>query len=100
MSPVTAATRGVNERYDMAGNLLQREVTAEDVAQAFRHQALELKTTGDVTTADGGNIAAALRSLCLPHAQDDPNSSRTGRTPPEAEGQGGSRGGLVVRLPA
>jgi enoyl-[acyl-carrier-protein] reductase (NADH) len=45
----------------MRGNLLQREVTAEDVAQAFLHQALELKTTGDVTTVDGGNIAAALR---------------------------------------
>ena len=37
------------------------EVTAEDVAQAFLHQAMELKTTGDVTTVDGGNIAAALR---------------------------------------
>ena len=45
----------------MSGNLLGREVTAEDVAQAFLHQALELKTTGDVTTVDGGNIAAALR---------------------------------------
>jgi hypothetical protein len=31
------------------------------VAEAFLHQALELKTTGDVTTVDGGNIAAALR---------------------------------------
>ena len=31
------------------------------VAQAFLHQALQLKTTGDVTTVDGGNIAAALR---------------------------------------
>ena len=63
----------------MSGNLLGREVTAEDVAQAFLHQALalkttaddvaqaflhqalELKTTADVTTVDGGNIAAALR---------------------------------------
>ena len=35
--------------------------TTGDVAQAFLHQALELKTTGDVTTVDGGNIAAALR---------------------------------------
>jgi rhamnose utilization protein RhaD (predicted bifunctional aldolase and dehydrogenase)/NAD(P)-dependent dehydrogenase (short-subunit alcohol dehydrogenase family) len=56
-----SAARGVSERDYMAGNLLQREVTAEDVAQAFLHQALELKTTGDVTTVDGGNIAAALR---------------------------------------
>jgi rhamnose utilization protein RhaD (predicted bifunctional aldolase and dehydrogenase)/NAD(P)-dependent dehydrogenase (short-subunit alcohol dehydrogenase family) len=53
--------RGLTERDYMAGNLLGREVTAEDVAEAFLHQALELKTTGDVTTVDGGNIAAALR---------------------------------------
>jgi NAD(P)-dependent dehydrogenase (short-subunit alcohol dehydrogenase family) len=53
--------RGLSEKDYMSGNLLQREVTADDVAQAFLHQALELKTTGDVTTVDGGNIAAALR---------------------------------------
>ena len=45
----------------LTGNLLQREVTADDVAQAFLHQALELNNTGDDTTVDGGNIAAALR---------------------------------------
>jgi NAD(P)-dependent dehydrogenase (short-subunit alcohol dehydrogenase family) len=56
-----AAARGVSEKDYMSGNLLGREVTAEDVAQAFLHQAMELKTTGDVTTVDGGNIAAALR---------------------------------------
>jgi NAD(P)-dependent dehydrogenase (short-subunit alcohol dehydrogenase family) len=56
-----AHARGVSERDYMSGNLLGREVTAADVAQAFLHQALELKTTGDVTTVDGGNIAAALR---------------------------------------
>ncbi len=53
--------RGVSTKDYMSGNLLGREVTADDVAQAFLHQALELKTTGDVTTVDGGNIAAALR---------------------------------------
>ncbi len=53
--------RGVSEKDYMSGNLLQREVTAEDVAQAFLHQALELKSTADVTTVDGGNIAAAMR---------------------------------------
>jgi NAD(P)-dependent dehydrogenase (short-subunit alcohol dehydrogenase family) len=53
--------RGVSETEYMRGNLLQREVTADDVAQAFLHQALALKTTADVTTVDGGNIAAALR---------------------------------------
>ena len=56
-----AKARGVSERDYLSGNLLGREVTADDVAQAFLHQALELKTTGDVTTVDGGNIAAALR---------------------------------------
>jgi NAD(P)-dependent dehydrogenase (short-subunit alcohol dehydrogenase family) len=53
--------RGLTETDYMRGNLLGREVTAEDVAQAFLAQALALKTTGDVTTVDGGNIAAALR---------------------------------------
>ena len=56
-----ANARGVSEADYMSGNLLGREVTAEDVAQAFLHHALALKTTGDVTTVDGGNIAAALR---------------------------------------
>jgi NAD(P)-dependent dehydrogenase (short-subunit alcohol dehydrogenase family) len=56
-----ARARGVSEQDYMAGNLLGREVTADDVAQAFLHQALELKTTGNVTTVDGGNISAALR---------------------------------------
>jgi rhamnose utilization protein RhaD (predicted bifunctional aldolase and dehydrogenase)/NAD(P)-dependent dehydrogenase (short-subunit alcohol dehydrogenase family) len=56
-----AKARGVSEKDYMSGNLLQREVTAEDVAQAFVAQALALKTTADVTTVDGGNIAAALR---------------------------------------
>jgi NAD(P)-dependent dehydrogenase (short-subunit alcohol dehydrogenase family)/ribulose-5-phosphate 4-epimerase/fuculose-1-phosphate aldolase len=53
--------RGLSEKDYLSGNLLGREVTADDVAQAFLHQALELKTTGDVTTVDGGNIAAAMR---------------------------------------
>jgi rhamnose utilization protein RhaD (predicted bifunctional aldolase and dehydrogenase)/NAD(P)-dependent dehydrogenase (short-subunit alcohol dehydrogenase family) len=56
-----AKARGVSEKDYMSGNLLGREVTAADVAQAFLHQALSLKTTADVTTVDGGNIAAAMR---------------------------------------
>lgn len=56
-----AQARGLTEQDYMSGNLLQREVTAADVAQAFLAQALALKTTADVTTVDGGNIAAALR---------------------------------------
>ena len=61
MIAARANARGVSEQEYMAGNLLGREVTADDVAQAFLHHALALKTTGDVTTVDGGNIAAALR---------------------------------------
>jgi rhamnose utilization protein RhaD (predicted bifunctional aldolase and dehydrogenase)/NAD(P)-dependent dehydrogenase (short-subunit alcohol dehydrogenase family) len=56
-----AQARGVSEKDYMSGNLLGREVNADDVAQAFLHQALALKTTADVTTVDGGNIAAAMR---------------------------------------
>jgi rhamnose utilization protein RhaD (predicted bifunctional aldolase and dehydrogenase)/NAD(P)-dependent dehydrogenase (short-subunit alcohol dehydrogenase family) len=53
--------RGLSEKEYLSGNLLGREVTAEDVAQAFLAQALALKTTAGVATVDGGNIAAALR---------------------------------------
>jgi rhamnose utilization protein RhaD (predicted bifunctional aldolase and dehydrogenase)/NAD(P)-dependent dehydrogenase (short-subunit alcohol dehydrogenase family) len=53
--------RGVTEADYMAGNLLGREVTAQDVAQAFVALAKAEKTTGAALTVDGGNIAAALR---------------------------------------
>jgi rhamnose utilization protein RhaD (predicted bifunctional aldolase and dehydrogenase)/NAD(P)-dependent dehydrogenase (short-subunit alcohol dehydrogenase family) len=56
-----AKARGVDEHRYIRGNLLGREVMAEDVAQAFLHHAVALKTTADVTTVDGGNIAAVLR---------------------------------------
>ena len=56
-----STARGLSESDYMAGNLLGREVTAEDVAQAFVDLALAKKTTGAVMTVDGGNIAAALR---------------------------------------
>ncbi len=61
MIAARSAARGLSEKDYMSGNLLGREVTADDVAQAFLAQALALKTTADVTTVDGGNIAAALR---------------------------------------
>jgi NAD(P)-dependent dehydrogenase (short-subunit alcohol dehydrogenase family) len=54
-------SRGVAADAYMAGNLLHMEVRARDVAQAFLHQALAERTTGGITTVDGGNIAAALR---------------------------------------
>lgn len=56
-----AKARGLSESEYMAGNLLGVEVTVADVAQAFVHQALQTKSTANVTTVDGGNIAAALR---------------------------------------
>ena len=56
-----AAARGLSVTDYMGGNLLGLEVTADDVAQAFVHHALAERTTADVTTVDGGNIAAAMR---------------------------------------
>ncbi|ABL66016.1 bifunctional aldolase/short-chain dehydrogenase [Chlorobium phaeobacteroides] len=61
MIKTRSQARGLSEKEYMAGNLLQLEVTAEDVADAFVHLALEIRTTGSITTVDGGNIAAALR---------------------------------------
>lgn len=61
MIAARAAARGVSADAYMAGNLLGREVTAEDAARAFVDLALAEKTTGAVMTVDGGNVAAALR---------------------------------------
>ena len=57
-----AAARGLSvSEYLSSDNLLQREVTAEDVARAFVALAHADKTTGSVFTVDSGNIAAAPR---------------------------------------
>jgi rhamnose utilization protein RhaD (predicted bifunctional aldolase and dehydrogenase)/NAD(P)-dependent dehydrogenase (short-subunit alcohol dehydrogenase family) len=56
-----SAARGVTAEEYMAGNLLGMEVTAEDVAEAFVASALLRKTTGNVITVDGGNVAAMMR---------------------------------------
>ena len=61
MINVRSKARGLSEGDYMAGNLLGREVTAEDVARAFLDLALARASTGAVITVDGGNIAAALR---------------------------------------
>ncbi|MFV2001533.1 MAG: SDR family NAD(P)-dependent oxidoreductase, partial [Paracoccaceae bacterium] len=53
--------RGIDESTYMAGNLLQREVEARHVADAFVALALSTRTTAHVMTVDGGNIEAALR---------------------------------------
>ncbi|MFP6741578.1 MAG: bifunctional aldolase/short-chain dehydrogenase, partial [Alphaproteobacteria bacterium] len=57
-----AAARGLSVADYLAGaNLLKREVTVGDVAQAFVSLALARKTTGAILTVDGGNIEAAPR---------------------------------------
>ena len=56
-----AAAYGLSEAAYMARNLLGREVTAEDVAEAFLALATARSTTGSFVTVDGGNIAAAPR---------------------------------------
>ncbi len=61
MVQARSAARGLSEADYMAGNLLGREVNAQDVAQAFVDLALADKTTAAVLTVDGGNIEAALR---------------------------------------
>ena len=53
--------RGLSENDYMGANLLGREVTAEDVADAFIWLATATKTTAATLTVDGGNIEASLR---------------------------------------
>ena len=47
MIAARASARGVSEADYMGGNLLGREVTAEDVAQAFLHHALAQRPPRD-----------------------------------------------------
>ena len=61
MVSARAKARGISEKDYMTGNLLGREVSAEDVAQAFVFLALARKTTAASITVDGGNIEASLR---------------------------------------
>jgi len=56
-----AAARGVSPEVYMAGNLLQAEVEARHVGDAFVALARSERTTAHVMTVDGGNIEAALR---------------------------------------
>lgn len=61
MIAARSTSRGLSEAEYMGGNLLGREVTAEDVAQAFVASSLLPATTGNVLTVDGGNVAAMMR---------------------------------------
>jgi NAD(P)-dependent dehydrogenase (short-subunit alcohol dehydrogenase family) len=56
-----ARKRGLDADAYYRSNLLQREVSADDVAEAFLDLALARSTTGAVLTVDGGNIAASPR---------------------------------------
>jgi rhamnose utilization protein RhaD (predicted bifunctional aldolase and dehydrogenase)/NAD(P)-dependent dehydrogenase (short-subunit alcohol dehydrogenase family) len=56
-----AAARGIPVDAYFRSNLLEREVTAEDVADAFVYLAGARATTGCVVTVDGGNPAAFPR---------------------------------------
>ncbi|MEY4708513.1 MAG: hypothetical protein RJB58_2236 [Pseudomonadota bacterium] len=61
MVAARSKARGVSETDYMSGNLLKREVTAEDVADAFVYLATASKTTAAVVAVDGGNIEASMR---------------------------------------
>ncbi len=56
-----ADARGLDVEAYFRSNLLQRAVSADDVADAFVHLATARSTTACVLTVDGGNIAASPR---------------------------------------
>jgi len=56
-----AAARGLTVEEYFKANLLSREVSAEDVADAFAYLSSARATTGCVITVDGGNAAAFPR---------------------------------------
>lgn len=56
-----AKARGITPEEYMRGNLIKREVTGRDVAEAFVHLAKAKKTSGAILTVDGGNVAAMVR---------------------------------------
>jgi rhamnose utilization protein RhaD (predicted bifunctional aldolase and dehydrogenase)/NAD(P)-dependent dehydrogenase (short-subunit alcohol dehydrogenase family) len=56
-----ARARGLSPDAYYQSNLLRREVSAADVAEAFLYLARAPSTTGCTLTVDGGNIAASPR---------------------------------------
>ncbi|XAT60678.1 bifunctional aldolase/short-chain dehydrogenase [Rhodobacteraceae bacterium Araon29] len=56
-----AKARGTSTKEYMRGNLLGREVTGRDVAEAFFYLATTRTTSGAVLTVDGGNVSAMVR---------------------------------------
>ena len=51
----------------MAGNLLEKEVTAAHVADAFVALALSERTTGHVVTVDGRNVGPNCAEAAVGH---------------------------------
>ena len=56
-----AKARGTSTEEYMRGNLLGREVSGRDVAEAFLYLATARTTSGAVLTVDGGNVSAMVR---------------------------------------
>ena len=56
-----ATSRGLSKEKYLSNNLLNKQVLADDVAEAFYAQTLLKKTTANIITVDGGNIEASLR---------------------------------------
>ena len=56
-----ATSRGLSKERYLSNNLLNKQVLADDVAEAFYAQTLLKKTTANIITVDGGNIEASLR---------------------------------------
>ena len=87
MIAARAQARGLSEKDYMGGNLLGREVTAQDVAQAFLHQALALQNhrqchhrrRRQYRRGDAVNLARRrrqpCRSLLPPSAARTPTAS-------------------------
>ena len=61
MIAARSSARGLSVAQYMGGNLLNQEVRAEDVADAFVWLANASRTTACIVTVDGGNIEASLR---------------------------------------
>ena len=61
MIKARSSARGLSVAQYMGGNLLNQEVRAEDVADAFVWLARAQRTTASIITVDGGNIEASLR---------------------------------------
>lgn len=61
MIKTRSSARGLSVAQYMGGNLLNQEVRAEDVADAFVWLARAQRTTASIITVDGGNIEASLR---------------------------------------